>query len=165
MCCCCLGLPGSSNRGFDLLVAVKALSEPLGIYLPDGVEPGVAKLGILDIIPPALTMFVGAALVVLAGHLRTEPRLAEPGGSALLRAGSRRKRPRYSRRRRRLTKWQTAGMVLIFIALAQAGPLALLLPPRIGDPGGSALAALTWYLPDSLLFQDLRAQRTGSRSG
>lgn len=28
------------SRFLDLLVAVKALSEPLGIYLPDGVEPG-----------------------------------------------------------------------------------------------------------------------------
>ncbi len=149
------------SRFLDLLVAVKALSEPLGIYLPDGVEPGGAELGILDLIPPALTMFVGTALVVLAGHLRAEPRLAEPGGSALLRAGWRRKRPRYSRRRRSLTKWQTAGMVLIFIALAQVGPLALLLPHQIGDPGGSALAALTGYLPDPLLFQDLQSAADG----
>lgn len=148
-------------RFFDLLGPLQALLEPV---LPDrfGVTASEsAKFDMLDLIPAATVMVLGTALVVLACHLRVAPRFARPVGKELLRAEGRRRNTRRSHYRRGPTKWQIAGVVLVLIALAQAGSVARLLPAPIGDSSGGALATLTGYLPDIVWFQDVLSAAEG----
>ncbi|MCG5480870.1 MAG: type I secretion system permease/ATPase [Ensifer alkalisoli] len=106
-------------------------------------------------------MVLGTALVVLTSHLRAVPRLARPIGKELLRPKGRRRNTRRSRYRRGLTKWQIVGVVLVLIALAQAGLVARLVPEPLGDASGGALTALTGYLPGVASFQDVLGAADG----